>query len=209
MSTFVASAWNASMFEGRGEGRSERSSRIGIKHFNKGMKIGNNTKFLHSSNASIVNMQPKRKWLILECTWGLQCNDGTTSRRNCKRSFMPRCQETRKCAKSNGMDWIPIIRNFQIITKESNITHLSWNWPWRSATSFTYLKPILQKELWSNRWISKERIIFTSIHVWDLQAKGDANYTTPILDSEMQEDQNSIKLSSFMEDFMGNEHPTP
>lgn len=54
-----------------------------------------------------------------------------------------------------------------------------------------------------------EQIIFTSIHVWDLQAKGDANYTTPILDSKMQEDQNSIKLSSFMEDLMGNEHPTP
>jgi len=45
--------------------------------------------------------------------------------------------------------------------------------------------------------------------VWDLQVKGDANYTTPILDLEMQEDQNSIKYSSFMEDLMGNEHPTP
>jgi hypothetical protein len=45
--------------------------------------------------------------------------------------------------------------------------------------------------------------------VWDLQAEGDANYTTPILDLETQEDWNSIKLLSFMEDLLGNEHPTP
>jgi hypothetical protein len=31
-----------------------------IKHLNRGMEMGNITKFLHSSNASLMNMQPKR-----------------------------------------------------------------------------------------------------------------------------------------------------
>ncbi len=132
-----------------------------IKHFNRGMKIWNITQLLHSSNASLMNMQPKRRWLIPKCTWCLQCNNGTRLWRNYRRSFMPRCQEMGKSARTNGVDWILITKNSWIITKELGITHLYWNWPWRSTTSLN-----------------------TSIHVWDLQAKGDANYIAiPILDS--------------------------
>ncbi len=55
----------------------EGHQELEIKHLNRGTKIENNMKFLHSSNASIMSMQPKKIWLILECTWCLQCNDGT------------------------------------------------------------------------------------------------------------------------------------
>jgi hypothetical protein len=68
----------------------EDHQELEIKHLNKGIKIWNNTKFLHSSNAIIMSMKPRRRWLILEGTWCLQCNDGTTLQRNCKRSFMAR-----------------------------------------------------------------------------------------------------------------------
>jgi hypothetical protein len=46
----------------------EDRQELEIKHLDKGTKIGNNTKFLCSSKARIVNIWPRRKWLILECT---------------------------------------------------------------------------------------------------------------------------------------------
>jgi phosphoglucomutase len=54
-----------------------------------------------------------------------------------------------------------------------------------------------------------ERVINTLIHVQDLQVEGDVNYTTPILNSKTQKDYNYIKLPCLMEDFLGDEHPTP
>ncbi len=42
----------------------EDCQELEIKHLDRGTEIGNNTKFLHSSNASIMNMWPKRKLLI-------------------------------------------------------------------------------------------------------------------------------------------------
>jgi hypothetical protein len=41
----------------------------------------------------------------------------------------------------------------------------------------------------------------------DLQDEGDANYTTPILEFDIQKDQYSRKKSSFMQDLLGDEHP--
>ncbi len=43
----------------------------------------------------------------------------------------------------------------------------------------------------------------------DLQVDGDANYATPILDSNIQEDPYLTKLPSFMEDFLHDECLTP
>ncbi len=44
------------------------------------------------------------------------------------------------------------------------------------------------------------------IHVKDLQDEGDANYTASILEFDIQKDQYSWKMSSFMQDFLGGEH---
>jgi len=45
------------------------------------------------------------------------------------------------------------------------------------------------------------------IHVKDLEDEGDVNYIAPILEFDIQKDQYSRKMSSFMQDLLGDEHP--
>jgi hypothetical protein len=80
----------------------EDHQELEIKHLNKGTKIGKSTKFLHSSNASIVGMQPRRRWLILKRTWCLHCSDGEQHHKGIIEGHS--CQETRKCVRTNRMD---------------------------------------------------------------------------------------------------------
>jgi hypothetical protein len=43
--------------------------------------------------------------------------------------------------------------------------------------------------------------------VKELEDEGDVNYIAPILEFDIQKDQYSRKMSSFMQDLLGNEHP--